>query len=315
MKNKQNKYLVGLLIIITAVLIADLLVNKQQSGNFKDTLVQTDSAQIAEITFYPKTEKNKITLKKENDTWFVISAKGKYKADKDKIAAIIHTLLDLHPVQAVGNTKKDWVEYGTVDTNSINVIVRNRRGKTLAHLYIGRIESSMQPQGYPYGNMQRQYSTYVRVKGDPNVYLVPKLLAIEFINDADAYRNRTITAFDTDQVQQIRMKLKDSEFVLSRKDGHWYLDDLPADSARVEEYLRDISHIEGWQFADTEQSSKLKSLAQLTVYLQDNEQVVVKALGDTAVKLLWSSQNTDAYFKAQGLDKKFFPGKEIFVKK
>ncbi len=312
MKNKQTKYLIGLLIIITAVLIADLLLNNQQSGNLKQTLVQVDSAKIAEITFYPKTKKNKITLKKENDSWFVISAKGKYEADQDKVASIIHTLLDLHPDQAVGNTRKDWLEYGTVDTNSINVIVKNNRGRTVAHLYIGKIESSMQPQGYPYGNVQRQYSTYVRVKGDRHVYLVPKLLAIDFISDADAYRNHTLTAFDPDQVQQIRMKLKDSEFVLSRKDGHWYLDTLLADSARVEEYLQDISHIDGWQFADKEQASKLKSLDQLTVDLQDNQQIVVKAMGDTAVKVLWSSQNPDAYFQAQGLDKKFFPGREIF---
>ncbi len=315
MWTKTNKILAIILAITTVALILDFTIKKGGREGFRQRLVEADTSAIAKIVFYSKDKANSLTLIRQNKSWFVQGKGKKYPADRDKIRSVIETLSALSPTQVVANSPKQWADYGVADTNSLNIVVFDKKGKQLAHLYAGKIKTSQGQPSYQYPGRSRTYYTYVRAQGDRNVYLVPQLLAITFINNVDAYRDQTITNIDPMDIQSIALADNGNTLTLRRAGAGWTLNGQSADSTNMANYLRDISHVQGWQFAPDSIVHGLKTLKTLTLLLEHNKQITVKALGDSTVKVLWSSQNPQNYFKAQGQERRLFKGQDYFLAK
>ncbi len=316
MWTKTNKILAIILAITTLALIIDFLSSSSSKNSFRTQLVEADTAQIAKIVFYPSHEQDKqVVLLRKNKKWYVQTDGKDYPADLNKIHTILETLTSLSPTQVVSNNHKQWANYGVADTNSLNILVYNNKNKTLAHLYVGKIKTTPSQTQYPYYGQNQNYYTYVRVLGDKNVYLVPQLLAITFINDPGAYRDQTIINVDQLDIKAIAIAENGQTLSLKRDGSRWSVNGQPADSLQMVHYLRDISHLQGWQFVPDSMVKGLKTLKTLTLELTDGKQIVVKGLGDTAVNVIWSSQNPGSYFKSATLATRLFKSEGYFLSK
>ena len=316
MWTKTNKILAIILAITTLALIIDFISSKSSKSSFRTQLVEADSAQIAKIVFFPSHVRDKqVVLLRKNKKWYVHTNGTDYPADPDKIHTILETLTSLRPTQVVANNRGQWAEYGVADTNSLNILVYNNKNKTLAHLYVGKIKTTPNQTQYPYYGQNQNYYTYVRVKGDKNVYMVPQLLAITFINDPNAYRDQTIINVDQLDIKAVAIVENSRTLSLKRDGSKWSVNGQPADSLQMVHYLRDICHLQGWQFAPDSMVKDLKTLKTLTLELTSGKQIVVKGLGDTAVNVIWSSQNPQSYFKAAALPSRIFKTQDYFLNK
>ncbi len=316
MWTKTNKTLLIILVITTLALIIDITTSRSHKDSFRQQLIEADTSQIGKIVFYPKgDETGKITILRDNDAWAVQTGNKKYPADKDKVRSMIETLTNLRPTQVVANNHKQWAEYGVADTNSLNIIVYNTKGKQIAHLYVGKIKTEQAQMQYAYPGQNQSYYTYVRLDGDKNVYLVPQLLALTFINDPNAYRDQTIINIQQFDIQSITINDSQGSFTIKRDGNTWIINDQIADSLQMMYYLRDISHIQGWQFAPESIVAGLKTLKTLTLDLASGKQIQVKGMGDTAITVIWSSQNPQTYFKAAALPSRLFKTKDYFLNK
>ncbi len=310
MWSKRNKNLLIILAVLLVILGVDEAMSVRQSKkSFKDILITADSSQIAYVEFYPKnnTEK-KIILQRKDNKWYVTSQKGTFDADMDKVREILETLTDLRPEQVMGNSKKTWETYGVTDTSALNVIVKNKRGKEIAHLYLGQIRA----EGQNAPGSQQKLATYIRMKGDNNVYMVPHLLALKFINDPDEYRNNNLTPTFSPDITRVDIELPDTSFTISKTGGRWYFGNEKADSLNCERYARLLGKVESTQFASDSEITNLKPIASLTIHYADSSKIDIKGYGDTTIRYVWSSYNPNTYFKANILKNRLFKKPEFF---
>ncbi len=312
MWDKRNKTLVIILAVLLIVLGIDQLnYEHKQNKTFKDKLLNIDSAKVAQILIYPKNQtNNKIQLIKQDNHWFVVDSTGKHPADMDKINEIFDLLLDLRPTQVLGNDKKAWQQYGVTDTSATHIVLKNSRNKEIAHLYIGEIK----PSETRY-HASPQVATYVRVKGDKNVYLIPHLLATTFVLVPQMYYNNNLTPTIPQQVQKIEISTPDTNFTITNKNHRWYINGKKADSLNCERYARLLEKVESQNFASADSAKKYKPYAQVKIHYAGNKQITIKALGDTTAHYIWSSYNPQMYFKADILYNRIFKPIDFFVPK
>ncbi len=312
MWDKRNKTLVIILAVLLIILgIDQLTYEHNQNKAFKDKLLSFDSSKVAQILIYPKNQTvNKIQLVKQNNQWFVVDSTGKHPADMDKINKIFDLLLHLRPTQVLGNDKKAWKQYGVTDTSATHIVLKNNKNKEIAHLYTGEIK----PSEARY-HTSPEVATYVRVKGDKNVYLIPHLLATTFVLVPQMYYNNNLTPTLSPQVKKIELSTPDTSFVISNKYGHWYINGKKADSLNCERYVRLLEKVESQNFASADSAKKYKPYAQVKIHYTDNSQITIKALGDTTARYIWSSYNPQMYFKADILYNRIFKPIDYFVQK
>ncbi len=315
MWTKQNKILALILIVVAIVLAIDQTISSSNGvGNLPESLINAKASDIYSIEFYPKKNiKDKITLKRIGNTWWVIKNNQKYQADTAKIHSLISTLLNLHPTQVVGTNKKDWKQFGTVDTSALNIFVRNKNGRLIAHLLVGKIKTSKSKKISPWAS--QTFASYVRIDKDRHVYTVPQLLALDFISDVSEYRNHLLMSFPAIDLTRVNISLPNTSFDLLRKNGHWFINNNPADSLQAERFVRDLKRLYGYKFAPDSAAKNLKTLATVTVYLKNKKYATIKGLGDSTITYLWSSLNPKTYFKAEGLKNIIFRKPEFFAKK
>ncbi len=312
MLDKRNKTLLIILAVLLIILAIDQITYKHTiNKEFKDKLLTLDSAKVAQILIYPKTQtNNKIQLIKQNDHWFIVDSTGKHPADMDKLNEIFGLLLDLRPTQVLGNDKKAWAEYGVTDTSATHIVLKDRKNKEIAHLYIGEIKPNEQRY-----HTSPQVATYVRVKGDKNVYLIPHLLATTFVLVPQMYYNNNLTPTIPPRVKKIEFSTPDTNFTISNKNDRWYINGKKADSLNCERYVRLLEKLESQNFANPDSAKQYKPYAQLKIHYVDNSQITINALGDTTARYIWSSYNPQMYFKADILYNRIFKPIDFFVQK
>ncbi len=297
MWSKRNKILLIILVALLALLGVDEITTTHiRNKEFKDILIACDSSKIALVEFYPKNEINKkITLKKINNQWFVLTNDGKkYPADGDAMNDVLSNLTDLRPTQIVGNDKKAWKEYGVTDTSATHIIVKNNKGRLIAKLYFGQLEVEKSKNSY---NRRPSIATYVRIKGDKNVYVIPKLLTMLFTDDVNSFRNNNLTPTSPGKLIKVSYNLPNEKFFIVNKNGNWYINNKKADSLNCERYKRDLQMVESHNFAEKKDVEKYKQLGQINLYYSDSSQIAIKFFGDTTYRYVWSSYNPQTYFQ------------------
>ena len=145
-------------------------------------------------------------------------------------------------------------------------------------------------------------ATYVRVKGDKNVYEVNGFLEFTFNQKPNYFRNSSIVDDDYSHWNRLTYKYPaDSSFQLIKDTtNHWTINNIKVDSSKTVNFLRTLSHISGTDFVDN-----------------PDESLLSRAYIDSTSYLIHSSQNPDAYFngKTNNLWQKIFVGKNYFFKK
>jgi hypothetical protein len=196
-----------------------------------------------------------------------------------------------------------------VDTSGTRVKVFEGNDNTL-DMTIGK---------FAYQQQFRSASSYVRVKGDKNVYEVKGFLDFAFNQRPDYFRNGTLVNDDFTHWKRLSFAYPDSSFRLEKdSSGYWLINGTRSDSAKTVNYLRILSHLTGSGFIDNPDQALLNK-ASYTLNIESSALggITLSAYINPNQFIIQSSQNPDAYFdgNANALWKKIFVGKKSLIKK
>lgn len=297
---------IALLVVVAAFLIYDA---NHGESSFRENIVSIDTAKVTSISIFPKSFNHKeVRIFKEGNSWNEILADNKEViVTFDKVQELLIQLTMIKPLSVAAQSKDKWNEFN-VDTSGTRVKVFEGNKNTL-DMTIGKF-TYQQP---------RSMTTYVRVSGDDNVYLVNSFLDFTFNHNADYFRDDNVIKDDYTNWNKLTFTYPgDSTFQLVKANGSWQIDGKSADSAKVFNYLTSISNITIPNFIDNPNQSLLtNSKYTLTIQSSVLGAIVVSAFADSTSLAITSSQYKDTYFDGKKADawKRIFIGKSSLIEK
>jgi len=110
-KNKNNLYLIILLVLVVIYIISKYVVNVEPESNFDMNILRLDTAQIASLNIQTnKGQKEAIKIYKEDGNWQVEQGSQQALADQQAVRELIITLADLKIQNLVGTDESKWKE-------------------------------------------------------------------------------------------------------------------------------------------------------------------------------------------------------------
>ncbi len=311
MFNKLSNKSLTIVFAVLLIAVAAFIIYDSGHGerSFRSELVSIDTAKVTSIQIYPKSDSHKeVKLFKEGKYWKV-NLPGNKTGDvtDNKIRQIFAQLLSIKPASVAAQSKDKWKEF-QVDSTATEVKVYQGKDNTL-DLMIGKF-AFQRP---------RSMSTFVRVGGDDNVYETSGMISYTFDHGPNYFRDNRVISGDFNNWSKLSFTYPgDSSFALQRVDKKWVIDGRQADSSKVVDYLRSISHLTNSDFIDNFDHNILnKADYTLTISSSAKGAITVTAFRKPDTLLVTSSENPDVYFNGlkNGFKNKLFVPKKKFLKK
>jgi hypothetical protein len=310
-KNISSKNLLivfGALLVIAAFFVYND--SSREVRTFKRDIVNIDTTAVTAISIYPKATNHKeVRLFKEGNYWRVrLENNNSVPAEETKIKNLINQLSEIKANRVAAQDESKWSEY-QVDSSGTRVKVFEGNDNIL-DIILGKF-SYQQP---------RSMASYVRIRGDQNVYEVNGFLEFAFNQKPDYFRNNTLVNDNHSRWESLTyIYPADSSFRLVKDtSGYWTINNIRTDSAKTDSFLRTLARISGNEFIDNPDRSLLGK-ANYTLTIESSETVPPSSIKITAYQdnIIHSSQNPDAYFNgnANSLWQKIFAGKNYFLEK
>jgi hypothetical protein len=238
-----RKGLIFITVLLLLVVLVKMVADRNES-TFASELFTADTSDVSFLSISTLSEKEELVLSKAANGWTVQQNNKVFVADEQKVQEILSVLLRLKPIRVAGIDKSTWKDFDVNDSAAVRLQVKKGK-KVIGTYYIGRFNYE-QPSGQDYMyNRQGRMTSYVRKKGDEAVYLVDGFLRMTLPFDITAYRNKTLVNSSKQGWNKLSfIYSNDSSFVLERKEGHWLINNTPADSLKVENYLSSIERLE-----------------------------------------------------------------------
>ena len=253
MKKISNKTLLIVFLLLAAFTgIFYYLDSRNGDRTFKGELFTIDSSLVTSITIYPKGKTiDPITLVRNGRLWNVKEGSRSYPADTMTVQRILQALEKVNAERVAASGKEGWMAYQITDSLATRVVV-NQGTEVKADFRVGKISFSRGQgmQGYG-GNQNMIVKSHIRVAGDDNVYVIDGFLSMMFNEQLNNYRNHLVFRFNkNDLLKMTFIYPGDSSFRLNRSGAQWLVNDTPADSAAVENWLNSVTNCTGSEFAD-----------------------------------------------------------------
>ena len=314
--NKRLLYILGGLIVILAFTV--LIKLPDERSTLKEKIVDFDSTEVSRIMLSPRSTYGRpFEFIRKEGTWIVRQDEIESAAKKLETDNIILELLSVKPQNLVSKSKAKWAEYEVSDSTGTRIRFMNKKGKVLSDLVVGKFtykQSGNQMNMYGRGNIRG--TSYIRVTGEDEVYGVEGFLALSFNRAFNDWRDNTFLSISTGDISSIKFDYPaDSSFMLSNKDGKWFTDLIPADSAGVADYLSTLGNLSGQEFND---SFKPVSNPDYQILIEGNNMlnISIKCYRQPDGSLvLNSSLNPDTYFNSspEGIFGKIFIPRKKFI--
>jgi len=307
MFRKMNNKKLLVVFVVLALGVAALLITNEKKGerNFTNQLVEFDTTEAQAIYITPKKDTDRgLAFEKVNGNWVVVRNNEDYKADQDKIAELLNTLITLKPLSLTANSKEKWEQFEVTDSLGTRVVVKGKKDKTLADLIIGKFEytAARSPQNQmmqSYGQRpQVNMQTQVRNADEKQVYLVDGFLNMTFNRQWQEFRDNTIINSASNKWKRLSFNYPaDSSFTMVREQGQWMVNGEAADSASVVRYLNKLDFQSGRNFADGYKPNG-SPVYTLNIEGDNMSAIQVDAYYNPAdsAYYLHSSENKDVYF-------------------
>jgi len=297
----NNKTLIIVLIVLVGLfLVTRAFKQKKSAGTLKAELVQIDTSHVNSILLYPSAEQGEeITFARTGDEWTVQKGELIVPADDYGINNMLTELLNLAPERLVANSSEKWGDFGVTDSLGTRVIMKDGK-KTLADVMIGRFD--YQPSQNPYGGYGRNQGTgltYVRLTGEPQVYVIEGFLAMSFNQAFNSWRNQLVVRLEKNNINRITFEYPaDTGFIAENPDSVWRINGIPADSTSIENYLNSLARKSNSSFVDGYNPVTGPDY-QITIEGNLVAPVVIKAYQRSADNfIIHSSMNPESYFSS-----------------
>lgn len=298
MKDKTNRNLLGILVILAVLYAASYWLKDGVSGSAELTqdLVDIDTAQISRITIGKPG--SRISFERKDGGWLMTTEDGsEVRAVKTRLASMLSSLDGMYPVRVASRDSEKWRDY-QVDSTGRRVQIFEGDTKSL-DIILGR------------GNLvgQGTYSTYVRPAEEDNVYVVENFSESSVSADSDNYRNKTILQTTPDSVWQLIFRYyDDQDFTVSKTNGDWQINGTKTDSSRTQEYLSGLRRVSSSAFVDQQQpAADAAPASSLIIQSSGSEDILIELYEEAgSQQILHSSQNPDNYFADTAVLNKLF---------
>ena len=312
MFNKISSKVLTIIFVVLLIFAAIYIYydSSHEERSFRSDIVNIDTAKVTSISIYPKAANHKeVKIFKEGKNWQVqLANNNSVPAENSKIINLLNQLSEIKANSVAAQDESKWAEF-KVDSSGTRVKVFEGNNNSL-DIIIGKFSYQQQP---------RSMTTFVRVKGDKNVYEVNGFLEFSFNQRPDYFRNNTIVNDDDSHWNRLTFTYPDSSYQMTKDTtNHWVINKINVDSSKVVNFLRTLSHLSGTDFIDNPDQSLLNHAAHtLTIESSALGAITVSAYIDSTNYSIHSSQNPDAYFngKTNKLWEKIFVGKNYFTKK
>jgi len=322
MLRKMNIRTLSVVFFVLAVVFAIHKITEPENvGNLPANLVSFAPENCNKIVISPRGDDDPaiVVSKDTNGKWTVKTehSEKEFMADSSIVKRILETMSQLKPLRMVTQSKDRWGQFEVTDSAGMAVAFYND-DDILSDLIIGRftyIQSPMAAQMSQHNPYMRQYpgtmSTYIRRKGEDEVFAVEGFLSSQIRADVNHFRDKSFFPLENEFRYPVELSFQvpgDSSFVLTQKDNQWMMDEVPADSAAVADYLNDIRHLNVQSFADKKPENITHTL---TIKDVNGLTSVIEAQFNKDSTLIISSQHPDNW----ALDKNNYLFDKIFVSK
>jgi len=307
LSSKNLSVVFGILLLLAVIFI--YYDSTHEERTFKKDIVDIDTSKVTAISIYPKATNHKeVKLFKEGKYWKVQLGNNKsYPAEASKVVNLINMLGGIKANSVAAQSESKWNEF-KVDTSGTRVKVFEGSDNTL-DMTIGK---------FSYQQQVRSMSSYVRVKGDKNIYEVNGFLDFAFNQKPDYFRNNTLLNVDFTHWKRLTFTYPDTSFQLAKdSSGYWLVNNVKSDSIKTVNFLRTLSHLSGNGFIDNPDQSLLnKSTYTLSIESSALGEIRLSAFVSPNQFLIHSTQNPEAYFNGNANDlwKKIFVGRKYLMK-
>lgn len=248
MKPKQNLILLIVLIAFAALvlLIERPFENKaekarEEAGLFFPDL-QPDKVKKIEIK---KQDKSTVTLKNQDNVWYVAD-KEDYPADAEVVKAVLEKVKGLKQVNLASRKKEKHELLEVKEGKALEVKLFDKDGAGLAELFVGKSGPDV-------------LSTYVRKAGADEVYQDEGMLRSDFDRGLNAWRDKTMCAFDAKEAKELKIVKKEETIALSKDtQGNWQIEQPIsglAENKEVEKVLDTLATLRAGDFAQDEEAA------------------------------------------------------------
>lgn len=297
MKLTTKNLLIVLAILLAGYAVTQLTKRGGRSKSLKSELVSLDTAVVSKVEIL-STEGN-VSLTKVDDRWNVTLTSGTQKvARQGAVTSLLNSLNTIKPGRLAAKTPDKWKDYAVDSTGTRVKVYENADLAT--DIVIGRF--GMEGQ-------QRFYS-FVRLFEDQEVYVANDFMGMSIGKDAASYRENSVLRLTKDSLTSVAFNYPDSSYTLT-KGTEWYLEDQPADSSSVAEYLNGLSYTSSRLFFDEEIPSKPSHT--ITYSFTDRPELILEGFTTAQGMVIRSSENEDESFLDPALQKKAFKGRSAFA--
>ena len=312
MFNKISSKALTTIFVVLLVLAAIYIYfdSSREERSFKRNIVNIDTSKVTALSIYPKANNHKeIKIYRTGNNWNIqLTNNNSVPADNSKIKNLINQLFEIKANSVAAQDESKWSEF-QVDTSGTRVKVFEGNENTL-DIILGKF-AYQQP---------RTMMTYVRVKGDKNVYETNGFLAFSFNQKPDYFRNSTLINDDMSHWNRLTFTYPDNSSFQLTKDttNHWHINKIKIDSSKTANFLKTLSHLTGSDFVNNPDESLLNKAANtLTIESSALGAITLSAYINSTDYIIHSSQNPDAYFNGNknNLKEKIFVGENYFSTK
>jgi len=207
---------------------------KAQEEAKKKTLVDFKADDATEVSLsYADRE---IALKKVDDNWR-LTKPLETLADATTVKNLINAIAECEVKKEVTDASADLSQYG-LDKPLVTIGVKVK-DKQLPAILVGK-------------NTPIGASTYVQRADDKKIVLTNSAFRAGMDKKASDLRDKTIVAFNDDDVRKIQISGGDKDIELARKDGNWNVERpeaWPADTVTIRSFLSTLRSMRATDFA------------------------------------------------------------------
>jgi hypothetical protein len=317
-KKFDNKILLYVFLALIIIFAGVKLYNRKFTDSTLNTkIVDIDTTRVTKLLLYPLSEKkNEIKFYKEGKDWKLSKGKLIVEPESNAIKNFFAMLLDIKVQRLASKDKTKWSEYNLTDSMATQVKVYE--GEKLAlNLYIGKFNYQRSNDQYQMYGRGISGSTYVRLGGEPEVYVVDGFLTFTFNQQFNAFRKQSIARLEKEKVNKLTFKYPgDSSFTITQSGKNWMIGDQKADSAKMEEFLNSLNYKNSSSFDDNFIPS---GMAQYNLIVEGKDMKALTIDGYIRANdsyILNSNQNSNSWFSSpyKGLFTEIFKSKKSFFK-
>jgi len=289
----SNKALLIVALVLGALFfLTSFLQRNKPIGNFNTNIVNIDTATIDFLSIEEPKENKNITLTKQGKTWYVKSESGEQlPCSRSYMQQFLGQLQTIKAQSLIAQGKDSWAEYEVEESNGTIVNIK-QGGNELARFIVGKFDYT-EATGV---------KTYMRPAGDDNVYVVEGFFKSTFTAQISNFVDNTILKFKNEELLGLTFNYNVAEgsFNVSAKDGQWFVNETPADSAKTIEAITAMNNVIGPTTLTQFSTDSVQNILTLRASTTAGNSTIQCYQGKGKEMYFHSSTNPQVYFKDGG---------------